>query len=418
MRALYTLIWLLTLPFMFLYLHWRGRKQPEYRLHWRERLGCAPELPAAPVIWLHAVSVGETRAAAPLIRALRERRPDAVILLSQTTPTGRATAIELFGDTSRFTYLPYDLPNLAHRFLERTHPGIAIFLETEIWPNLYAACATRGIPTYLVNARLSEKSARGYGRFGRLIGSTLAGMSGIAAQTEADAARLTALGAAPPIVTGNLKFDVAAPPDTRERAEALRQLFAGRFVFLAASTREGEETLILGTCLELDIPDLLLVIVPRHPQRFDAVAALLESRGVEFARRSRNEPVTRDTEVFLGDSMGEMAAYFAAADATFIGGSLLPLGGQNLIEAADRGCPILIGPHTWNFLDATELAIAEGAALRIKDAEELARAVKRLRKDADQRYAMAEAGIRFSRAHRGATDRVMAMLEPALARLR
>lgn len=418
MRALYTLLWLLALPFMFLYLRWRGKKQPEYRHNWRERLGWGPELPAGPVIWLHAVSVGETRAAAPLVRALRQRRPDAVILLSHTTPTGRATAVEVFGDEVRQTYLPYDLPGPICRFLDRAHPGIAIFLETEIWPNIYAACAARGIPAYLVNARLSEKSARGYGRVAGLIRPALACLSGVAAQTGADAGRLATLGASPPIVTGNLKYDVAAPPHTHERAETLRSLFAGRFVFLAASTRDGEENLILDTCLELGIPDLLLVIVPRHPQRFDAVAALLESRGVEFSRRSRSEPVTRETEVFLGDSMGEMAAYYAAADVAFIGGSLLPLGGQNLIEAADMGCPALIGPHTWNFLEAAERAVAHGAALRVTDAEELARAVKRLHQDASQRHAMAEAGIGFSQAHKGATDKVMALLEPALTKLR
>lgn len=417
MRALYTLLWLLLLPYMFLYLRWRGRKQPDYRLHWRERLGWAPPLPTGPVIWLHTVSVGETRAAAPLVRALRKRRPDATILLSHTTPTGRTTAVEALGAEIRQTYLPYDLPWLARRFLARCHPGIALFLETEIWPNLYAACRQRGIPAYLVNARLSAKSAHGYGRVAGLIRPALASLSGVAAQTGADAERLAGLGAVRPEVTGNLKFDVTAPPDTIERAEALRRHFAGRFVFLAASTRDGEETLILDTCLELGIPDLLLVIVPRHPQRFDAVAALLDSRGVEFARRSRHEPVTQETEVFLGDSMGEMAAYYAAADVAFVGGSLLPLGGQNLIEAADMGCPILIGPHTWNFLDASEQAIAHGAALRVMDADELARTVKRLHQEADTRHAMAEAGLHFSRAHKGATDKVMALLEPVLARL-
>lgn len=417
MRALYSLLWLLALPVMFLYLRWRGRKQPEYRLNWRERLGWGPELPAGPVIWLHTVSVGETRAAVPLIRALRRRRPDAAILLSHITPTGRATARELFGDGVHQTYLPYDLPNLVDRFLTRAHPGIALFLETEIWPNLYAACSRRGIPTFLVNARLSERSARGYGRIAGLIRPALSGLAGVAAQTQADASRLARLGVPHPLVSGNIKFDVAAPPDTYERAEHLRRLFSGRFVFLAASTRTGEEELVLDTCLGLDIPDLLLVIVPRHPQRFDEVAALLESRGVEFSRRSRHDTVTREVEVFLGDSMGEMAAYYAAADVAFVGGSLVPLGGQNLIEAADMGCPVLVGPHTWNFLDAAERAIAEGAAYRVADAEDLARTVKRLHRDSARRMAMAEAGMRFSRAHKGATEQVMALLEPALARL-
>lgn len=418
MRTLYTLAWWLALPFMFLYLLKRGQKQPEYRAHWRERLGWSPKLPDGPVIWLHAVSVGETRAAMPLVRALQSDYPGCAILLTNTTPTGRATAAELFGNDIRQSYLPYDLPVLIDRFLTRSHPSIAIFLETEIWPNLFARCRRRGIPTFLVNARLSDRSARGYGRIQSLIRPALAGLTGLAAQTTADADRLAELGARGVQVTGNMKFDIKAPDDTADRATTLRKLFAGRFVFLAASTREGEEALILDTCLELGIPDLLPVIVPRHPQRFDEVAAQLERRGVEFSRRSRSEPVTRDTEVFLGDSMGEMAAYYAAADVAFIGGSLLPLGGQNLIEAAAAGCPVLIGPHTWNFLEATELAIAAGAAERVSDAEDLPHRLKHIYQDAERRRRMAEAGLQFSQAHQGATRRVMALLAPVLAGLK
>lgn len=417
MRIIYTLLWWLALPLMFVYLLWRSRKQPEYREHWRERLGWTPRLPPGPVIWLHAVSVGETRAAAPLVRALLAHHPACTLLLSNTTPTGRATASELFGDSIRQTYLPYDLPVLIDLFLKRSHPDIAIFLETEIWPNLYARCRKRGVPAYLVNARLSERSARGYGRIRALIEPALANLSGIAAQTEADAWRLAELGALSPHVTGNMKFDIVPPEGTEERAEALRRLFAGRFVFLAASTREGEEALILNTCLEIDIPDLLLVIVPRHPQRFGEVAAQLESRGVEFARRSLGQTVTPQTEVYLGDSMGEMAAYYSAADVAFVGGSLMPLGGQNLIEAAAAGCPVLIGPHTWNFLEATDLAIAAGAAQRVADAEDLARVLKRLHRQPDRLQQMGDAGRRFSQAHQGATKRILALMGPELEKL-
>jgi 3-deoxy-D-manno-octulosonic-acid transferase len=417
MRVAYTLLWRLAMPLMFLYLRWRGRKQPEDRRHWRERLGWAPVLPPGPTLWLHAVSVGETRAAVPLVKAIRQRRPDVAILFSHTTPTGRAAAAELFGADIRQTYLPYDAPGSVRRFLDRTRPGAAIIMETEIWPNLYAACRKRGIPAYLVNARLSEKSARGYARFASLVRPALAGLSGLAAQTRADADRLAGLGARSPVVVGNLKFDVGAPSDCSERAQAMQNMFPDRFVFLLASTREGEEQLLLDTCLELGIPNLLLVLVPRHPQRFDEVAAMLESRGVEFARRSLGDTVTREVEVFLGDSMGEMAAYYLAADVAFVGGSLLPLGGQNLIEASDMGCPVVIGPHTWNFLDAADQAVACGAALRVQNVEELARTVERLYQHPEQRLAMAEAGRQFSQANRGATDKVMAMLEPVLARL-
>ncbi|MFZ5483293.1 MAG: lipid IV(A) 3-deoxy-D-manno-octulosonic acid transferase [Pseudomonadota bacterium] len=416
MRVVYTLLWWLLLPVMFLYLRWRGRKQPEYRQHWRERLGWAPALPPGPVIWLHTVSVGETRAAAPLVRALRAACPEATLLLSHTTPTGRATGRELFGPDLVQAYLPYDVPNAIDRFLDRTHPDLCIFLETEIWPNLYARCAARRCPVFLVNARLSERSARGYRRVAGLIRPALASLAGLAAQTEADATRLAALGARAPQVTGNLKFDVTAPPGTETRAAELRAQFAGRFVFLAASTREGEEKLLLDTCLELGVPELLLVIVPRHPQRFDEVASLLESRGVDTVRRSTGAQVDHDTEVFLGDSLGELAAYYAAADVAFVGGSLLPLGGQNLIEAADMGCPVLIGPHTWNFLEAAEQAVAAGAARRVSDPEDLARQVKLLYRDPALRAAMSAAGRQFSATHKGATDKVMAMLRPALPR--
>lgn len=418
MRFLYTLLWWLALPLMFLYLLWRSRKQPDYLRHWAERLGRAPRMPAGPVIWLHAVSVGETRAAAPLVRALLAHHPDCTLLVTNTTPTGRATAAELFGRSIRQSYLPYDVPPLVARFLERTHPDIAIFLETEIWPNLYAGCRRRGIPAYLVNARLSERSARGYHRIATLTREALASLTGIAAQTEADAHRLAGLGAVHPHVTGNVKFDIEAPDDTKGKTEKFRKLFAGRFVFLIASTRQGEEALILDTCLEIDIPNLLLVIVPRHPQRFAEVAALLQSRGVEFSQRSRDEPVTTQTEIYLGDSMGELAAYYAAADVAFVGGSLMPLGGQNLIEACAAGCPVLIGPHTWNFLEAADLAVAAGAALRVADAEALAHTLKQLYQHPDKLRLMGEAGWHFSRAHQGATKRILALMEPELSRLK
>ncbi len=414
MRSLYTLAWLLILPFAFAYLLWRARRQPDYRQHWHERLGAIDPIPPGPIIWLHAVSVGETRAALPLVESLRQRCPRCRVLITHITPTGRLVASEsLEGDFNQ-AYLPYDLPFLVNRFLDRAHPCIGIFMETEIWPNLYAACRQRRIPIFLVNARLSEKSAAGYRRIRRLIGPSLTCLNGIAAQTAADAARLESLGAPAVTITGTLKFDVPTPSYTDLRAAELRRLFASRFVLLAASTREGEEALILDACLNIGIANLLLVIVPRHPQRFDQVAALIKSRGIDFERRSAPQPLSASTEVFLGDSMGEMAAYYAAADLAFIGGSLLPLGGQNMIEAANAGCPILIGPHTWNFLDVAERAIAVGAALRVAGTSELAQSVARLHAEPATREAMRQAGLAFGLAHRGATDKVMAMLGPVL----
>lgn len=416
MRVVYTLIWLLLLPFAFAYLTWRARRQPEYLRHWGERLGAAPLAGERPVIWLHTVSVGETRAAAPLARALLRDHPDCALLLTHATPTGRATGRELFGDRVVQSYLPYDLPWLVGRFLRRARPRLGIILETEVWPNLYAACAARDVPVFLVNARLSARSAAGYARFAALIRPALASLAGCAAQTEADAERLRGLGAGRVAVTGNLKFDQAAPADTGARAAELRGLFGARFVWVAASTREGEEGLILDALALLDIPELLLVIVPRHPQRFDEVARLIQSRGLACERRSEARPVPADTRVFLGDSMGELAVYYAACDLAFVGGSLLPLGGQNLIEAAAAGRAVLIGPHTFNFAEAAEQAVAYGAARRVANGVALAAAVRDLHDHPAARAAMGAAGLAFAQAHQGATTRILDLLAPTLAR--
>jgi 3-deoxy-D-manno-octulosonic-acid transferase len=300
---------------------------------------------------------------------------------------------------------------LVKLFLDRARPSLGIFMETEIWPNLFSACRNRGVPLFLVNARLSEKSARGYRHAGSLTRQTLACLNGIAAQTEADARRLQALGGQQVQVTGNLKFDVAAPAETENRSAALRALFPGRFVLLAASTREGEEARLLEAFGGCAIPNLLLVIVPRHPQRFGEVASLVERQGLGLVRRSEGVQVPDAIRIFLGDSMGEMASYYAACDLAFVGGSLLPHGGQNLIEAAAAGRPILIGPHTWNFREAAQQAVAAGAALRIHSAEELAIQVQRLHEDAAARARMGAAGLRFAEQHRGATQRVLTLLE-------
>lgn len=415
MRLIYSILWLILLPFFFLYLLWRARKQPEYLRHWPERLGLAPKLPAAPVIWLHAVSVGETRAAAPLIEALCQRYPDHVLLLTHATPTGRETGAALFGGRVRQAYLPYDLPFLISRFLKRVRPDVGIFMETEIWPNLYAACRARDVPIYLVNARMSERSAKGYARFSGLTRPALACLAAVAAQTEADAARLQALGAACVQVTGNLKFDVASPEDVAGRAQGMRSQLGvekgERLVLLAASTREGEEALILDAFAASGLAEKwVLVIVPRHPQRFNDVAKLITERGLEFVRRSEGGRLPQSAAVFLGDSMGEMAVYYHACDLAFVGGSVLPLGGQNMIEACAAGKPVLIGPHTWNFRDAADQAVAAGAAIRVQDAAELMRVVADLSVMPDRRQAMARAGVAFTRKHQGATERVMALL--------
>jgi 3-deoxy-D-manno-octulosonic-acid transferase len=283
-------------------------------------------------------------------------------------------------------------------------------METEIWPNLVAACRRRAIPLVLANARLSGKSMRRYAWLGRLARATLRELSAVMAQTESDAARLRALGAPHVVVVGNMKFDILPPPSQLDAGRALRASFGARQVLLAASTREGEEALILEALKGAPLGDALLVVVPRHPQRFDQVAALFAEGGYRLLRRSARTPVTSDTQVLLGDSMGEMFMYYASSDIAFVGGSLLPLGGQNLIEACASGVPVLVGPHTFNFAEATEQALAAGAALRISDAGELLRTALALLADDGRRRAMAAAGIAFARQHRGATEKTMELL--------
>lgn len=414
MRLLYNLLLWAALPYTFWHLWRRGRRQPQYREHVGERFGRYAGAPAAPVIWIHAVSVGETRAAAPLVRALRERHAGHAILLTHMTPTGRATGEELFGADVLRSYLPYDYPRAVRRFLDHYRPRLGIIMETELWPNLILEARARGVPLYLVNARLSEKSARGYARAGGLARAALRALTGISAQTEADAGRLRALGAPAVEVTGSIKFDFAPPAEQLALGARLRERCgAGRPVFLAASTREGEEALVLDALARVQAPGLLALIVPRHPQRFAEVAELLARRGIPFQRRSEEAPVAADTRVVLGDSMGEMYAYYAACDVAFVGGSLLPLGGQNLIEACAVGKPVLVGPHTFNFEEAARLAIETGAALRIADAAALAQELERLLRDPVRRRAMGEAGLAFAARHRGATERILRMVEGA-----
>ena len=408
MGLLYSLLWRLALPGVFAYLVWRARRQPEYLRHWPERLGFVPSTKAAP-IWIHAVSVGETRAATPLVEALLAQGQR--LLMTHTTPTGRATGEALYGDRVTRCYLPYDTPGAVSRFLAKTQPCLGIFMETEIWPNLYANAARRNIPLLLINARMSASSARGYARLGRLTRETLASLAAVGAQTAADAQRLQDLGAPSVSVTGNLKFEVAPPADIDARVAALRALLPGdRPVWLCASTREGEEDLLLDAWAAIPKPAPLLVIVPRHPQRFDAVESMIRARKLQMQRRSTRQPVAPETQVWLGDSMGELAAWYRVADFAFVGGSLLPLGGQNLIEAAAAGCPVLMGPHTFNFRQAAADAVTAGAARRVADVPELTAAVCRLSADSGMRQRMAQAGLDFAAAHRGATLRTLALI--------
>ncbi len=403
---LYTLLLYLALPFVPLKLLWRGMKQPEYLQHWAERFGRYTITPIKPVIWIHCVSVGETRAAAPLVKLLLSQYPQYEILLTHGTPTGRATSEQLFGNEVSRVYLPYDVPFAVNHFVQHFSPKLALIMETELWFNLIEACHRRHIPQVLLNARMSEKSAKGYEQLGRLVHNGLNKLALIAAQSNEDEARFKLLGATHTMVAGNLKFDATAPAHSEMLGLQLRtSLGADRLVFVAASTREGEEPMILDAVQGLD---LLTVIVPRHPQRFDEVEALLTERNIPYVRRTQiNAPIPADTQVVLGDSMGELYTYYAASDFAFVGGSLLKFGGQNLIEAASMGKPILIGKYTYNFAEATKGAVQSGAATQVRDVENLREKIKVLIENPGKREKMGMAALNFSKASTGTTVRIM-----------
>lgn len=404
------LLWLL-LPYVFFHLLWRGRKQPEYLKHIPERFGFFSVSTDKPVIWLHTVSVGETRAAASLIQRLSESYPNHQLLLTHTTPTGRAASEQLYSDKVLRVYLPYDYPFAVRRFLHHFQPCIGILLETEIWFNLIHGCHTMHTPLLLLNARLSEKSFSRYALFPKLSRQGLVELHSIAAQTESDAQRLRKLGGENITLMGNLKFDIEPPLPMIELGKQLRIAFGtDRKIFLAASTREGEESLLLAALKNIQIPNLLTIIVPRHPQRFGEVALLIEQEGFQLQRRSSNEVILPETQVVVGDSMGEMFAYYSACDIAFIGGSLLPFGGQNLIEACAVGKPVVIGPHTYNFTQAAQLATECGAARRVADATEIMQVLEDLFSSPDQMQSMSMAGLTFVRANQGATEQAIAQV--------
>ena len=422
MRLLYSALWWVGLPVVLLRLWWRGRKEPGYRRHIPERLGfyqqfAHGELPS--IIWVHAVSVGETRAAQPLVEALLQTYPHHTIVLTHMTATGRATGAELFsvhGARVVQCFFPYDLSGICKRFLRYFKPRICILMETEVWPNMVRQCGRHQVPILLANARLSERSLRRGQRFGAMLLEAAAGIDYVAAQSEADAVRMRLFGARHVEVTGSIKFDVAPPAEMIARGEQWRTRFAGRPVLLCASTREGEEELILKALLNCNDENVLIVMVPRHPQRFDEVEAMIKAHGFAMERRSRmgQGRLAPETQIFLGDSMGEMFAYYAACDIAFIGGSLLPLGGQNLIEACTLGKPVLIGPYTFNFQQISEDAVISGCAARVADADELLICSLSLLQDDAQRHSMGAKARIFSQQFRGATQKTMGLIHHLL----
>lgn len=418
-RILYTIILYLLTPFVLLRLLWRGLRARGYWRRWGERFGFIPPFEGVAPIWVHAVSVGEVQAAVPLLRALLKQYPDVPLLVTTTTPTGSEQLRSLFESRVAHVYMPYDLPDAVTRFLARAQPRLALIMETEIWPNLYNACARRVIPVLLVNARLSARSAAGYARLRRLTSATLRCLHGIAAQTRADAERLIELGADPGRVriTGSIKFDMKIPASLTEQAAVLRRDWGvQRPVWVAASTHEGEDELILDAHRRVRerYPQALLVLVPRHPERFARAAALCREQGWNTVLRSEQAPTPADAAVFVGDTMGELLLFFGACDLAFIGGSLIPHGGHNPLEASAQRIPVLFGPHMFNFEQIAQLLLEAGAAREVGDSGMLADSVLYWLDDPAARSTAGERGAAVVEANKGARDAVLAMVAEAL----
>lgn len=419
-RTLYSWLLRLAFPYLCLRVFWRGLRNRDYWRRIPERFGFIPSLGGARVIWVHAVSVGEVRAAAALVQALYERYPDHRIVLTAMTPTGSATARSLFGDRVTHCYVPYDYPSVVNRFLDRTRPALVLILEKELWPNLVHFSRARGIPVCVVNAQLSEKSLRSWRRLGALAPTTFGQITAYAAQTDADARRLVSVGARPATieVVGSIKFDLVLPADLLARAQALRHGWgATRPVWLAASTHEGEEDAVLGAhaVLKMRFPGLLLVLAPRHPERFETVTRLCARAGFQVVRRSSQPPALAPAaDVLVGDSMGELQIFYSACDVSFIGGSLVPVGGHNFLEAAAVGKPFVFGPGMRNIEELARLAVARGAGVQIAHGEQLAQAIGDFLADASQRARAGDAGQKMVEENRGALARTLRLIEGLL----
>ncbi|MEO8160012.1 MAG: lipid IV(A) 3-deoxy-D-manno-octulosonic acid transferase [Arenimonas sp.] len=418
LRGLYSLVIRLALPASLYYLVWRGLRQKEYFDRWSERFALYRGAPIGDCLWLHAVSVGEVNAAIGLVDALRARHPGRPLLITTTTPTGSARVRAVWGQAVRHVYLPYDLPGAVRNFLDHFRPAIALVMETEIWPNLFAELQRRGVPAIIANARLSERSLRAYRPIGPLVRITMATIDCVAAQSDADAERYLKLGAPAGRVhrTGNLKYDLPLPEHLAVQALEWRARWGRRPVWIAASTHADEEAAVLQAqrAVAARFPDALLLWAPRHPERFAPVAAACVRAGLRVAtRRGEGQPAP-DSEVFVVDTLGELMAFYAAADVAFVGGSLQEVGGHNLLEPAALGVPALVGPHTFNFQEVTELLLATGAVQRIGDAGELGGKLCELLSQPDERVRRGEAGRLRIEVERGALAHTLQLVESCL----
>ncbi|MFZ1344475.1 lipid IV(A) 3-deoxy-D-manno-octulosonic acid transferase [Thiothrix eikelboomii] len=425
-RFIYSLLLYLLLPLVFIKLWWRGRSNPAYRQRWLERLGYINSAVSSgshftsgqACICLHAVSVGETMAARPLIERLLAVYPETTVWVTSTTPTGSATVERLFGQRVKHSYLPYDTPAAVQRFLNTVQPRLMLVMETELWPNLYAACAQHQLPIVVVNARLSERSARAYARVKPLIRSVLAKVALIAAREAQDAERFQALGASPTQikVLGNIKFDAPIPTQVKTQAATFRQAWGGRLVWVAASTHQGEDEQILQVHRQLvrQFPELLLILVPRHPERFNAVVALCEQAGLSYQRRTECAVLRKSTAVLVGDSMGELLLWYACADLAFVGGSLVNSGGHNPLEALAFALPVLSGPYVDNFQDLYPPLVQIGAAILVDSPEVLAHHLSAYLANSTERQQVGQRGQQFLAQQQGVVERLLPELDQLL----
>jgi 3-deoxy-D-manno-octulosonic-acid transferase len=406
LRYLYNVLFYLMLPWLFVRLLWRSRKNPAYRQRWRERLGFVPQK-MDKCIWVHAASVGETLAAIPLIKGLQAQYPQLPVLVTNMTVTGSVRTQAVFGDKVLHAYVPYDAPHAAARFIKLTRPVIAVIMETELWPNLFAACGKHNIPVMVANARLSAKSAAGYQRIAPLTRAMLDNVATLAVQTQTEADRFIALGlqASKAIVTGNIKFDVEVPAELAQKSILLReQLGSGRLIWVAASTHAPEEEIVLAAHKRLleKFPDALLILSPRHPERFNEIFALTQQAGFNVVRRSEHGVCTAATQVYLGDTMGELLLMYATCDVAFVAGSFAPIGGHNMLEAAVLGKPVVTGPVLYNFAEITRLLQAAQGMLVVQNGDELVATLLHLFGDELFRAKTGENAHSFVASNRGA----------------
>lgn len=408
-QFIYSLLIRLALPFILIRLWWQGRKAPALRQDWQHRLGRVPSIPG-PVIWVHAVSVGETIAAGPMVRRLLARNLGATILMTAMTDTGLAQARKMFGNRVTYAYAPYDTPGAIRRFLRRVNPRILVIMETEIWPNMISQCRRKNVPVFLINARLSERSARGYERVRGLAAPIMKSITWVAAQAEPDAERFRRIGVAASHVevTGSVKFDVDIPEDVRLASESFRTTLGPRPVWIAGSTHCGEDEQLLQAhrLVLAGHPDALLIIVPRHPERFDAVAVMAQELGFQVARRSQGQSAS-GAQVYLADTMGELMMLYGASDLAFVGGSLIERGGHNPLEPAAWGIPVFSGPHVFNFETIYERLLADQGVQLVQGAGDLARAINLLFANPPERKAYGERALAVVNKNRGALDRVV-----------